>query len=95
MPAQADRRTLLLAKKINFEEKQAKLQSKIDHLNEVENKLADGRKILWGAALLDEAEKDLKFAAWAVKKASEYFTRQADKHRIAPDIAGFMKAPNR
>jgi hypothetical protein len=46
MPAQADRRTLLLAKKINFEEKQAKLQSKIDHLNEVEKKLANGRKIL-------------------------------------------------
>jgi hypothetical protein len=91
MPDQPDRRALLLAKKTELQQKQAKLQAQIDRLNDAEKKLANGRKILWGAALLDEAEKDPKFAAWAVKKANEYFSRQVDKDRIAPDIARFRE----
>jgi hypothetical protein len=91
MPDQPDRRALLLAKKTELQQKQAKLQAQIDRLNDAEKKLANGRKILWGAALLDEAEKDPKFAAWAVKKANEYFSRQVDKDRIAPDIVRFRE----
>jgi hypothetical protein len=93
MPAQADRVALLLAKKSDLHPKQTKLQTKIDRLNEAENKLANSRKTLWGADLLDEAEKDLKFAAWAATKANEYFTRRVDKNRIAPDLVRFRANP--
>lgn len=86
MATQDDRKTQLLAKKTELQQKQAKLQAQIDRLNEGEKKLANGRKILWGAALWDEAEKNPKFAVWALKKASEYFSRQIDKDRIAPDL---------
>lgn len=91
MPEQPDRKAMLLAKKTELQQKQAKLQAKINRLDDVEKKQANGRKILWGAALLDEAEKNPKFAAWAVKKANEYFSRQVDKDRVAPDIARFRE----
>jgi hypothetical protein len=86
MPTPDDRKSQLLAKKTELQQKQAKLQAQIDRLSEGEKKLANGRKILWGAALLDEAEKNPKFAAWALKKAGEYFRRQVDKDRITPDL---------
>jgi hypothetical protein len=91
MPEKIDRKSLLLTKKTELQQKQAKLQAQINRLDEADKKLANGRKILWGAALLDEAEKDPKFAAWAVKKAHEYFSRQVDKDRIAPDVARFRE----
>lgn len=86
MPEALDRKALLLEKKTELQQKQARLQAKINRLEETEKKLANGRKILWGAALRDEAEKDPTFAAWALKKADEYFTRQIDRDRVAPDL---------
>jgi hypothetical protein len=86
VPEVLDRKALLLEKKTELQQKQARLQAKINRLDEAEKKLANGRKILWGAALRDEAEKDPAFAAWALKKADDYFIRQVDKDRIAPDL---------
>ena len=89
MPEILDRKALLLEKKTELQQRQARLQAKINRLDEAEKKLTNGRKILWGAALRDEAERDPRFAAWAVKKATDYFTRQVDKDRIAPDLDRF------
>jgi hypothetical protein len=93
MPEKLDRKAVLIAKKMELQQQQAKLQAKINLLDQAEKKRANGRKILWGAALLDEAAKDPKFAAWAAKKADEYFVRQVDKDRIAPDVARFRAKP--
>lgn len=77
------------------EQKIAELEDKIARIKEQKRKADAGRKIVWGGAVLAEAQNNPKMARWLVSLAEKRITRKVDQDRIEADLVKLREVADR
>ena len=65
-----------------IEQKQAEADAKLARLRTQTRRLENGQKIILGGMLIAAAKRDPKVAAWLIKEARQYVTREIDAKRL-------------
>lgn len=73
----------------------ATLEDKIARIKDKKRKTEAGRKIVWGGAVLAEAQNNPKMARWLVSLAESRITRKVDQDRIEADLVKLREIANR